>query len=192
MTDPTVPPIVTKKPFPEDRAIKLAAAREKALEVRRKNAMLRRKDELEKINAKLEGPKEETPPPPVAEEPVAEEQPVADEDVPAPVPEDEPVEEVPKVAPVRKKKNKRQMVVVEQSSDDSDEFESNDRIVFVKRVRKKKETPAPPPAPAPEPPPRAPEPAPRPQLTPEQQQIQAYYNTMFSGGFTNPGFGRRR
>ena len=45
-----------------------------------------------------------------------------------------------KVKPRGKKKTK---IIIEQSSDDSDEFEPNDNVVFVKRVsRKKKETPS--------------------------------------------------
>ena len=90
MTDTTttpVPDLPERKAFPADRLMKLAAAREKAIEVRRRNAMIRRKDELERITAKLA-------PPAVAPEPVPETvsevaPPVADADVPAPISDDE-------------------------------------------------------------------------------------------------------
>lgn len=193
MTDPTatpVPDIPERKAFPADRLMKLAAAREKAIEVRRRNAMIRRKDELERITAKL-APSESVPTPvPEPASEVAPESKVVDADIPAPVSEDEQPSLEPKV--VKKKKQKKQTIVVEQSSDDSDEFESNQNIVFVKRVRRKKENITPPE------PPRVPEPTPEPvrppppQLTQEQQQIHSLYNTMFSGGFTSgPRFGRR-
>lgn len=195
MTDTiaTPPPNVEeRKAFPADRLMKLAAAREKAIEVRKRNAMLRRKDELERINAKL-APSGSAPTPDV--EPASEvvpESKVVDADIPAPVSEDEQPASEPKVV-VKKKKPKKQTIVVEQSSDDSDEFESNQNIVFVKRVRKKKENiPPPEPPRVPEPTPEQVRPPPPPQLTQEQQQIQSLYNTMFSGGFTSgPRFGRR-
>ena len=194
MTDTSVTPM-EKKPFPEDRALKLAMARQKALEVRRKNKEIRLQGELDKMKAQ-NAPKDEPVPEPPTETENTETIVGAPEDIPVPDPvpeDDEPVPEVPKVAPVKKKKNKRQMVVVEQSSDDSDEFEPNQNVVFVKRVRKKKEkAPEPPPVierPVQETPPPPPQPQ-RPQLTPEQQQIASYYNTMFSGNFLAGG--RRR
>ncbi len=194
MTEPPVIPMMEKKPFPADRAMKLAMARQKALEVRRKNKEIRLQQELDSMKAK-NAPKEEPVPEPIVESENVDVGAPEDIPVPDPVPEDEePVPEPPpKVAPIKKKKNKKQMVVVEQSSDDSDEFEHNQNVVFVKRVRKKKEkAPDPPPVierPSTEPPPvvRQPE---RPQLTPEQQQIHSYYNTMFNGNFLAAG--RRR
>lgn len=195
MTDTSVV-VPVKKPFPEDRALKLAMARQKALEVRRKNKEIRLQQQLDTMKAQ-NAPKEEPVPEPVTESEkieTIEPEPViatgAPEDIPEPVPEEN---DVPKVAPVKKKKNKKQMVVVEQSSDDSDEFEPNQNVVFVKRVRKKKEkTPDPPrvverPSPQPRPPP----PPQRPQLTPEQQQVASYYNTMFNGNFLAGRGGRR-
>ena len=99
-------------------------------------------------------------------------------------------EEKPKPKPKGKKKTK---IIVEQSSEDSDEFEANDNVVFVKRVSRKKKdiTPAvqcePPQR---EPPQREPEMPPRPepqckQITPEQRVLKSQYENMFSGGFMN-------
>ena len=111
-----------------------------------------------------------------------------------------------KVKPKEKGKKKTK-IIVEQSSDDSDEFEPNDNVVFVKRVsRKKKDS--------------VPEPVkdsttgigvppierqlgmdsttgigvlpPRPQLTPEQRILKSQYENMFSGGFMNQGNLMRR
>jgi hypothetical protein len=101
----------------------------------------------------------------------------------------EEVEEEVVKAPKPKGKKKTK-IIVEQSSDDSDEFEPNDNVVFVKRVsRKKKDIPVPvvpepqlqmeqmPPEPPPRPPPR--------QLTPQELALKNQYNSMFSGGFLN-------
>jgi len=98
-----------------------------------------------------------------------------------------PLKEVKK--PKGKKKTK---IIVEQSSEDSDEFEPNDNVVFVKRVSRKKKdiTPVPPPVKEPElqieiPPPEQPPPITRQQLTPQQILLQKQYNAMFNGGFIN-------
>lgn len=105
--------------------------------------------------------------------------------------EEDVVEETPlKVSkPKGKKKTK---IIVEQSSDDSDQFEPNDNVVFVKRItRKKKEIPAPEPVkeleleqelPPPEEPPQRP---PTRQLTPQELALKNQYSAMFSGGFMN-------
>ena len=98
-----------------------------------------------------------------------------------------------KVKPRGKKKTK---IIIEQSSDDSDEFEPNDNVVFVKRVsRKKKETPSEPvpePVKESEPPPQMPpRPPPRPELTPQQRILKSQYESMFSGGFMNNNLMRR-
>jgi hypothetical protein len=92
-----------------------------------------------------------------------------------------------KVKPKGKKKTK---IIIEQSSDDSDEFEDNQNVIFVKRAsRKKKDIPVPvvpepqlqmelpPPEPPTRPPPR--------QLTPQELALKTQYNNMFSGGFIN-------
>lgn len=103
------------------------------------------------------------------------------------IPEKGVIGETPLKKPKGKKKTK---IIVEQSSDDSDEFEPNDNVVFVKRVsRKKKDIPVPvvpepqlqmelpPPEPPTRPPPR--------QLTPQELALKNQYNNMFSGGFIN-------
>lgn len=179
----TQTPLIVKKPFPEDRAIKLAMAREKALAVRRQNSVARKKAELEKMENLV------NPPDPVIE---PEQTP---ESVPTPIPEPvapEPVLDTPKT---KKKVKKQPTVIVEQSSDDSDTFEPHQNVVFVKRVRKAKKNEAPKsaPPPSPPPPPKSPDmvaPASRrPQLSHDQQLLQQNYNSMFSGAFLN---GRRR
>ena len=87
-------PLIEKKPFPEDRAIKLALAREKALEVRRKNSLARKKAELERMENQM------NPPPPTPES-VPEEEPPQEEPVSV---TPEPAPSPPKVAPVKTKK----------------------------------------------------------------------------------------
>ena len=110
----------------------------------------------------------------------------------------EETEEKPKSKPRGKKKTK---IIVEQSSDDSDEFEPNDNVVFVKRVSRKKRQPEPEPVKEPPierqqgmelPPPEPPKPPPRPQLTPEQRILKSQYENMFNGGFMNQGNLMRR
>jgi hypothetical protein len=77
--------------------------------------------------------------------------------------EEEEEEEQPVIVKKKTKKLPKARIVVEQSSDESD-YESNDRIIFVKRKHKvvKAETPAPPNTPepyyAPPPTPRKPQP----------------------------------
>jgi len=110
----------------------------------------------------------------------------------------EETEEKPKSKPRGKKKTK---IIVEQSSEDSDEFEPNDNVVFVKRVSRKKRQPEPEPVKEPPierqqgmelPPPEPPKPPPRPQLTPEQRLLKSQYENMFNGGFMNQGNLMRR
>jgi hypothetical protein len=97
-----------------------------------------------------------------------------------------------KVKPKEKGKKKTK-IIIEQSSDDSDEFEHNENVVFVKRVsRKKKEVPI---VPEPKvemeiPPPEPPRP-PRPELTPQQRLLKSQYEGMFGGGFMNNNLMRR-
>jgi len=176
-----------KKPFPEERAAKLALAREKALEVRRKNKEIKMRAELEKMETARTN-RDEPPPDPVVEKEIErightevdlEDEGLAEDEIesaPAPAP-------VKKV--VKKKPKKQQVVIVEQSDDDSDEFESQPNVVFVKRTKPKKKTTEPvQPAPLPPPPQTAaPEPPPKPRLTQEQMQVQSYYNNMFNGNF---------
>jgi hypothetical protein len=90
-----------------------------------------------------------------------------------------------KVEKIKTKSKKKPQIIVEQSSDDDDEFEPNDKVIFVKRVtRKKKEKesesePIPPPVIRQEPPdiPDIPKPKPNP--------LQRQYDAMFSGSFLN-------
>ena len=150
---------------------KLKLAREKANAIRKESYTKKLEDKVEKLKAPKEAP---------SCNPIAEE-----------IPSIDVIQEEKKVKPKGKKKTK---IIVEQSSDDSDEFEPNDNVVFVKRVsRKKKEVPVvpvvpvvpepqlqmelPPPEPPTRPPPR--------QLTPQELALKNQYNNMFSGGFMN-------
>lgn len=91
----------------------------------------------------------------------------------------------------RPKGKKKTKIIIEQSSDDSDEFEDNQNVIFVKRAsRKKKEVPVVPVVPEPElqmelPPPEPPTRPPPRQLTPQELALKNQYNNMFSGGFMN-------
>jgi len=142
---------------------KLKLAREKANAIRKESYTKKLEEKVEKLKA----PKETT----IKEE------------------VEEEVKEIVKASkPKGKKKTK---IIVEQSSDDSDEFEPNDNVVFVKRVsRKKKEVPVVPVVPEPQlqmeqmPPEPPTRPPPR-QLTPQELLLQKQYNSMFSGGFIN-------
>jgi hypothetical protein len=150
---------------------KLKLAREKA------NA-IRKESYTKKLEEKVEKLKQKPVPAPSNEEETTIEEEVKEE-----------IKEIVKAPkPKGKKKTK---IIVEQSSDDSDEFEPNDNVVFVKRVSRKKKdinvvpvVPEPqlqmeqmPPEPPPKPPPR--------QLTPQELMLQKQYNNMFSGGFIN-------
>jgi hypothetical protein len=153
---------------------RLAKAREKANVMRQQAYAKKLEEKVEKIKIKNDEvlPKKE-----LKEEPEEKELKEEHEEV-------EIVKEKPKSKPKGKKKTK---IVIEQSSDDSDEFEPNDNVVFVKRVsRKKKEVPI---VPEPKvemevPPPEPPRP-PRPELTPQQRLLKSQYDGMFSGGFMN-------
>lgn len=165
MTDVSNP---VKKPFPEDRAIKLAMAREKALEVRRRNSLARKREQLKALEDRVNPPTENT-------ETVTTVEPVVEEEtVETPEVDETPVKPPKQKAP---KKKQKQMVVVEQSSEDSDEFEANPNVVFVKRVRAKAKAAVTevierqPPVSEPPPP------------TPLQQAVRLNYDRMFSGDF---------
>ena len=98
------------------------------------------------------------------------------------------ISEIPPEKP--KKSRKKTKIIVEQSSDDSDEFEPNDNIVFVKRISRKKKEPVNVPEPVKEPeytPPLAREMEPEkvPMLTAQEIALKNQYNAMFSGGFLN-------
>jgi hypothetical protein len=84
-----------------------------------------------------------------------------------------------KVEKIKKKSKKKPQIIIEQSSDDEDEFETNDRVIFVKRVTRKKKEPEPEPPPVmrqeADIPPDVPKPKPNP--------LQRHYDAMFSGQF---------
>jgi hypothetical protein len=102
---------------------KLKLAREKANAIRKESYTKKLEDKVEKLKAPKEAP---------SCNPIAEEIPSRDL-----IQEETPL----KVKPKGKKKTK---IIIEQSSDDSDEFEDNQNVIFVKRAsRKKKEVPVP-------------------------------------------------
>jgi len=163
---------------------RLAKAREKA------NAM-RQQAYTKKLEEKVKNLKEQNPV-------INEEETNDDDKAKAEVILPEPEKEIKEVAkkPKGKKKTK---IIVEQSSDDSDEFEPNDNVVFVKRVsrRGKRPEPAVEPIKQPEPqlqmelpPPEPPKP-PRPELTPQQRVLKSQYESMFGGAFMNNNLMRR-
>jgi len=157
---------------------RLAKAREKANAIRKQQQVKKLEEKVEKLNTESEpilGKKSDNP--------KAQEIPTKNL-----LTEEEPEVEIIKEKPKPKGKKKTK-IIVEQSSDDSDEFEPNDNVVFVKRVsRKKKESEEPkverqqayqqPPLDPPKPPMK-------PQLTPQQMQLRDNYNAMFSGSFIN-------
>jgi len=165
---------------------RLAKAREKANAMRQQAYAKKLEEKVEKIKIKNDEvlPKKE-----LKEEPQEKELKETNAGLERPFQEEteevEIIKEKPKSKPKGKKKTK---IIVEQSSDDSDEFEPNDNVVFVKRVsRKKKEVPI---VPEPQlqmelPPPEPPRPPPRPELTPQQKLLKSQYESMFSGGFMN-------
>jgi hypothetical protein len=172
-----------RKQLSQDALDRLARAREKANAMRREGQLKKLEEKVEKIKIKNDGvlPKKELKEEPEKKELKEEPQ------------EEELKEEKPKTKPKGKKKTK---IIVEQSSDDSDEFEPNDNVVFVKRVsRKKKEVETPPierqqamELPPPEPP-EPPKP-PRPELTQQQKLLKSQYEGMFGGGFLRNNYMR--
>jgi len=162
-------------------------AREKLAKAREKANAIRQQTYAKKLDVKLKVAKEKSAvinPNDQEENALTDKNETTNE---APSAEPAEVKEVvdEKVKPKGKGKKKTK-IIVEQSSDDSDEFEPNDHVVFVKRVsRKKKEvTPPsePPPPPPPEPPPLVRQP---PELTPQQRILKSQYESMFGGGFMN-------
>jgi len=177
---------------------RLAKAREKANAMRQQAYAKKLEEKVEKLKQKpVSAPStkggvvgEEFPYEELKEEPLQEE--LKEEGVVG----EELSYEKPKTKPKGKKKTK---IIVEQSSDDSDEFEPNDNVVFVKRVSRKKKEPVVEPVKEPPierqqgmelPPPEMP-PKP-PQLTPQQRLLKSQYENMFSGGFMNQGNLMRR
>jgi hypothetical protein len=169
-----------RKQLSQDALDRLARAREKANAMRREGQLKKLEEKVEKIKIKNDGvlPKKELKEEPEKKELKEEPQ------------EEELKEEKPKTKPKGKKKTK---IIVEQSSDDSDEFEPNDNVVFVKRVsRKKKEVETPPieRQQAMELPPSEPPKPPRPELTQQQKLLKSQYEGMFGGGFLRNNYMR--
>ena len=156
---------------------RLAKAREKANAMRQQNYAKKLEEKVEKLKSKNDEvlPKKEH-----------KEEPQEKELKEPELKEEELKEEKPKTKPKGKKKTK---IIVEQSSDDSDDFEPNTNVVFVKRVSRKKKEPAVEPVKEPqlemELPPTEPPRPPRPELTPQQRLLKSQYEGMFGGGFMN-------
>jgi len=159
---------------------RLAKAREKANAMRQQNYAKKLEEKVEKLKIKNDEvlPKKE-----LKEE--FQEKELKEEFQEKEFQEKELKEEKPKVKAKGKKKTK---IIVEQSSDDSDEFEPNDNVVFVKRISRKKKAPEPVKEPEPQielPPPEPPRPPSRPELTPQQKLLKSQYEGMFGGAFIN-------
>ena len=173
-----------RKQLSPEHLEKLARAREKSNQVRKKMVVKKLEDKAEKIKKENNLVMPEPKPTPQPEPEVFEY-------------EEEKPKEKPK--PKEKEKSKKKTkIIVEQSSDDSDEFEQNDNVVFVKRVSRKKKPPEPPPPSPPqyamEEPPEPPPPPPREpkMLSANQIMMRDTYNNMFSGSFLkNNGLPRR-
>ena len=153
---------------------RLAKAREKANAMRQQAYAKKLEEKVEKIKIKNDQTTASL------ERPLQEEKELKEESQ-----EKELKEEKPKVKAKGKKKTK---IIVEQSSDDSDEFEPNDNVVFVKRISRKKKVPEPVKEPEPQiqlPPPEQPKPPSRPELTPQQKLLKSQYEGMFGGAFIN-------
>ena len=164
---------------------RLAKAREKANAIRKQQQIKKIEEKAEKYNEEINRvlkPNEKE----LKEEPNEKE--LKEE------PNEKELKEEPNEKPKPKTKGKKKTkIIVEQSSDDSDEFEPNDNIVFVKRVSRKKKEPVPEPKvemelPPPEMPPRPP---PRPELTPQQRLLKSQYESMFGGAFMNNNLMRK-
>ena len=169
-----------RKPMSQAQLDRLAKAREKAAAIRKQITAKKLENKLDEINKETE--------------PILGSKPKKEKEVE--VVEEEESVEIVKEKPKPKSKGKKTKIV-EQSSDDSDEFEPNDNVVFVKRIsRKKKEVPIVPIVPQEkleeELPPPQPRPPPREELTPQQRVLKSQYESMFSGGFLNQGNMMRR
>jgi len=158
---------------------RLAKAREKANAMRQQNYAKKLEEKVEKLKIKNDQTTASL------ERPLQEEKELKEEFQEKEFQEKELKEEKPKVKAKGKKKTK---IIVEQSSDDSDEFEPNDNVVFVKRISRKKKVPEPVKEPEPQiqlPPPEQPKPPQRPELTPQQRLLKSQYEGMFGGAFIN-------
>ena len=182
---------------------RLAKAREKANAMRQQAYAKKLEEKVEKIKIKNDEvlPKKE-----LKEEPQEKELKQTKASLERPLQEEKELKEETEEVEIkqvassgrnpRPKGKKKTKIIVEQSSEDSDEFEPNDNVVFVKRVSRKKKEPAVEPVKEPEQttaslerplqePPETPRPPPRPELTPQQRLLKSQYEGMFSGGFIN-------
>ena len=170
-------------------------AKEKLAKARQKANAIRQQTYAKKLDVKLKVAKEKSgnlnPIPEDKEENALTDK---NDEAPEEVKEEEEEVEIVKEKPKAKSKGKKKTkIIIEQSSDDSDEFEPNDNVLFVKRVsRKKKEVTVPEPIQAPPPPPEPPPVVRQPGLTAEQRLLKSQYESMFSGGFMNQGNLMRR
>jgi hypothetical protein len=185
-----------KKPMTEEQLERLALARQKANEMRKINQAKRLQNKMDNLKYNADGTlkeqleekelKENIEEEPIKEPPkeeVKEEQEKPQMTITQETDENEIQEEQVIIKKKKAKPKKKQMVIVEQSDDDSDEFESNDRVVFVKRVTKNKKDPIVPPVPPNPQPAEQPKPPP-PQ--PRKTKNELLYDNMFSGSFLNP------
>jgi hypothetical protein len=196
-----------KKPMTEEQLERLALARKKANEMRKINQAKRLQNKMDNLKYNADGTlkeqleekelkenieekelKENVEEKEVKEEgtaPHAENKEVDEEKPKMTITQETDENEIQEEQVIIKKKKakpkKKQMIIVEQSDDDSDEFESNDRVVFVKRVSKRKDPIVPPVAPNPQP-------IEQPKPPPPQRKTknELLYDNMFSGGFLNP------
>ena len=172
---------------------RLAKAREKANAIRKQQQVKKLEDKVEKLNTETEpilGIKPEVIKKELKEKEVIKKELKEEEEEEQTTASLERPLQKEKPKPKGKKKTK---IIVEQSSEDSDEFEPNDNVVFVKRVSRKKKEPVVEPVKEPElemelPPPEIPRPPRLPttqELTPQQRILKSQYENMFSGGFMN-------
>jgi hypothetical protein len=168
-----------RKQLSPDALERLAKAREKANAMRQQAYAKKLEEKVEKIKSKNDEVLTETTNEVIDPEPA------------------EVKEVVEKKVKPKEKGKKKTKIIVEQSSEDSDEFEPNDNVVFVKRVsrRGKRPEPAVEPVKEPEPqmelPPAEPPKPPRPELTPQQRILKSQYEGMFGGAFMNNNLMRR-
>jgi hypothetical protein len=173
-----------RKQLSLDALQRLAKAREKANAMRQQAYAKKLEEKVEKIKSKNDEVLTETTNEVIDPEPA------------------EVKEVVEKKVKPKEKGKKKTKIIVEQSSEDSDEFEPNDNVVFVKRVSRRGKRPEPAVEPVKEPAdkegvvgeklpyPEPPKP-PRPELTPQQRILKSQYEGMFSGGFMNNNLMRR-
>lgn len=181
-----------KKPMTEEQLERLAIARQKANEIRKINQAKRLQNKMDNLKYNPDGTLKEGNAPHAEnieekepQEELKEEPPQEEQEKPQMTITQETENEVQEEEVIIKKKKakpkKKQMVIVEQSDDDSDEFESNDRVVFVKRVTKNKKVPIVPQNPEP-----AELPKPQPPPPPRKTKNELLYDSMFNGSFLNP------